>query len=406
MSTINATWVGAQAYTPPYATLAAWWDTSVLVAAPAGLQPGDVGFTFVTKQQFISPGGFSGSAAGTLLATLNWQYIPPYATISVRWAGAATYSPPAGTISASWVVAPPAVDQYLYPTSSGFSSSQVGDHVLRNAVDYLLPTGVSPFASGTPTIVLVAQGVSVGGIAPPPQTGTDSLRQLPTPTVSFWVQYVLPGGISAPSAQISTTHVVAYETRVLPLDGFGIAAGFGGVPRVEFAVREVAPPFITSSIFGTPNIAPILVIAPSGWGSSFISENHELDINLQRVLHHSGSADPTEYGNTAVRNRFEQVFPPSVVDGGVNFPVVFNLTQEMLVSPYMGTNSDPTEWPNYYPFVENKIRVVAAFGWQSSRFSLIGTLVENGARSISTDGLDATLWGGDTFIAYRIRTIA
>lgn len=92
MSTINATWVGAQAYTPPYATLAAWWDTSVFVAAPAGLQPGGVGFTFVTKQQFISPGGFSGSAAGTLLATLNWQYIPPYATISVRWAGAATKS--------------------------------------------------------------------------------------------------------------------------------------------------------------------------------------------------------------------------------------------------------------------------------------------------------------------------
>lgn len=246
MSTINATWVGAQAYTPPYATLAAWWDTSVFVAAPAGLQPGGVGFTFVTKRQFISPGGFSGSAAGTLLATLNWQYIPPYATISVRWAGAATYSPPAGTISASWVVAPPAVDQYLYPTSSGFSSSQVGDHVLRNAVDYLLPIGVSPFASGTPTIVLVAQGVSVGGIAPPPQTGPNGDRQIPSPFVDFRIRYLTPGGI-APVGFGATT----VQNWIRYLTPTGADQSGYGTAVITRGVRSLAPTGIDSALYGT-----------------------------------------------------------------------------------------------------------------------------------------------------------
>lgn len=270
----------------------------------------------------------------------------------------------------------------------------------------LYPSGWASSGIGAAYLELAAQGVLAGGIAPPPQTGPNSGRQVPDPFVDFRVRETYPSGIAAPANQLTTTHIVAFYTQFLDLASHGVDSFSSGSATVEFAVRYVQPLYISSNVFGQALIARVQLVSVSGWDSSFVSENHEFDINLQRVYHHSGASDPAGYGGLSARNAFENVYPTGWSGTALSFPVVYNHTQQLFVQPFMGTNDDPTQWPNYYPFVENRTRVLGPSGWQSSRFSLIGNEVRNSAAPLGPPGLDATIWGPTTFIAYRIRTVA
>lgn len=291
--------------------------------------------------------------------------------------------------------------QRFYP--SGFTADAYGTPAVSPGAATIYPPGANYGAVGGLTIYNYAQGASPGGIAPPPATGPNEFRQIPEPWVSFWTRTLLPTGIAAPT--FPTTHAVTYEVQFVDFAGNGLHTWSPGNARIDFAVRYIAPPFIASNIFGTHNVARIQEVLPSGWSSSFISSNHELDINLQRVLHHSGSADPAGYGVAHVRNEFEVLVPGSVPPGAPGFPIVYNFDRYIAVAPY-GNNTDPTQWPSYYPLVENKTRNLSPGGWQSSRFSVIGNLIYNNAVALEPTGLDTTLWGPDTFIAYRDRSTA
>ena len=318
--------------------------------------------------------------------------------LPVSWFGTSAYAPPSNYVQAVWTTSPDSIYAVSRTSSSVFATPSVFGTDLT-------PAGFSSSIFGTPTFLLAAQGISVGGIAPPPQTGPNGDRQIPSPWVSFRVRYLTPGGIAIPTNQIATTHVIAFDIQYIDLAGRGPNPWVTGNARVEFAVRYIEPPFIASNIFGSHNVARIQVVAPTGWESSFISENHEFDINLQRIFHHSGEADPTGYGATHIRNQFEVLRPTGWLSQNINFPIIYNLDQYLFVQPYMGTNSDPTQWPPYSPFVENKTRTLGPGGWQSSRFSVIGNIVENTAALLLPPGLDATIWGPDTFIAHRVRYV-
>ena len=321
-----------------------------------------------------------------------------------------------GAAGFSQSVAPDGFGEALFGTSElvpgsakvaaiGVSFQAFGSPVIQNWIRYLTPSGFIATQWGTATLQNRNIWTYPGGIAPPPQTGPNGDRQIPSPWVSFWTRYLAPGGIAVPTNQIATTHVIAFDVQFIDLAGRGPNPWVTGNARVEYAVRYIEPPFIASNIFGSHNVARIQVVAPTGWESSFISENHEFDINLQRVFHHSGEADPTGYGAMHVRNQFEVLRPTGWLSQNINFPVIYNLDQYLFVQPYMGTNSDPTQWPNFYPFVENKTRTLGPGGWQSSRFSVIGNIVENAAAPLLPTGLDATLWGPEAFIAHRIRYV-
>ena len=88
----------------------------------------------------------------------------------------------------------------------------------RGAGNAIVATGWSATAFGTPAI---AQGISVGGVAPPPQTGPDGDRQIPSPFVDFRIRYLTPGGIAIPTSQIATTHVIAFDIQFIDLAGRG-----------------------------------------------------------------------------------------------------------------------------------------------------------------------------------------
>lgn len=305
---------------------------------------------------------------------------------------------------------------YGLPSVVGNDSFVVSDATLGEQGGYgtallyrtLPATGWVSAVVAPPTVINVAQGAFPGGIAPPPQTGAQQNRQIPTPWVSFLTRTL---GLSSPSRGIApptfpTSHVIAFDTQFIDLAGRGPNPWVTGTLRIEFSQRTVSPLSIQSNIFGAHNVARIQVAAPSGWESSFLSENHELDINLQRVFVATGAADQAAYGATSIRNQFEVLAPASWASTTVAFPIAYNVDQYVAVAPYMGTNSDPTLWPPFAPFVENENRRLGASGWQSSRFSIIGNVIENTAAPLLPDGLDATLWGPETFIAYRIREVA
>lgn len=353
-------------------------------------------------------GGYNPPPAVNVI--LNWldepYSVPPATNVILEFGALGSGRILGATLFDQLEFGTPTLAQPLGARPDGIASTAVfGSHNVSLFVDNLRPTGWNSQAFGTPVLTQVAQGISVGGIAPPPQTGPNGERQIPDPFVAFRIRYLTPGGIAVPTNQIANTHVVAFDIQFIDLAGRGPNPWVTGNARIEYAVRYIEPPFIASNIFGSHNVARIQVVAPSGWESSFISENHEFDINLQRIIVPTGEADPAGYGVTHVRNQFEVLRPTGWSSQNINFPIVYNLDQYVFVQPYMGTNSDPTQWPPYSPFVENKTRVLGPGGWQSSRFSVIGNIVENTAAPLLPPGLDATLWGPETFIAHRIRYV-
>lgn len=288
---------------------------------------------------------------------------------------------------------------------AGIAPPGLGVHRVGNWHQRPNIQGWTSSAYGRPTVINAAHGVFVGGIAHPPQSGPDTKRQLPSPFVADRIRYTKPSGIPAPSAAISTKHILTYEVQFLDLAARGIPPGPFGVPKHELGNRTVYPTTSLFTVFGRPNLARIQAIEPLGWSSADVAFGLRLDINLQRLLHHSGAADPAGYGETTLRNQFENVDPRSWLSDEFNFPVVFNFDQHLLVQPYAGTNSDPTQWPNYSPFVENKKRYLGPGGFMSSRFSAIGNWIWNKAAPISPEGVYGTEWGADTSVTFRIRKL-
>ena len=209
-----------------------------------------------------------------------------------------------------------------------------------------------------------------------------------TPQVStkHWISYrtrrVTPKAIEPPSKAVPSP-VLTHEVQYADVAGRGISAFASGKPRIDFAIRGIEVPFIYSTVFGRHVVATEQVIAPEGWESSEFSENAELDINLQRVFHHSGEQDTAGYGELRIRTAHLDIFPEGWYDTQFNFPVVENFTQYVVVPP----QDDPNEFPNYYPFVENARRTIGPHGWLSSRFSAIGHWVWNKAVPLLPDGI-------------------
>lgn len=393
---VDGDWSGAPAYTPTDTVRDALWtypaSDSTIYFATVGEATEFGSPAFVYNQSVGVSGFYDGQVAEPSVEEVFFQ--------DASWVGSSVYHPEHLLLFGWWAGIPSGTHFTL-----GWESSRIGVLSVRNDTGYVYTSGELHFVAGTATVLNVSAQLLPGGIAPPPQTGPNGDRQIPSPFIDFRIRYLTPGGIAVPTNQIATTHVIAFDIQYIDLAGRGPNPWVTGTPRIEYAVRYIEPPFIASNIFGSHNVARIQVVAPAGWGSSFISENHEFDINLQRVFHHSGEADPTGYGATHVRNQFEVLRPTGWLSQNINFPIIYNLDQYLFVQPYMGTNSDPTQWPPYSPFVENKTRTLGPGGWQSSRFSVIGNSVENTAVPLLPTGLDATIWGPETFIAHRIRYV-
>lgn len=245
-----------------------------------------------------------------------------------------------------------------------------------------------------------------GGIAPPSQSAPNNGdRQIPNPWISYRVRS-LTGAGNINTHAVPNTHIVTQWIQYVDLAARGIAPGLVGTGgNIQFRHREIFPTFILGPYWGVTTVKRRIFVEPVGWDSSFISENAELLINTRRVYYYTGEADQAEYGNATIFNWRQDInlHNNGWYDTQWNFPVVYNLKREIVVAPF-AENVNPDQWPNYFPFVDNKDRVLGAFGHISSRVG-VSTWIRNNAAPVLPEGTDMTLWGAGTFIAHRNRTV-
>lgn len=245
--------------------------------------------------------------------------------------------------------------------------------------------------------------ILTGGIAPNPQTGPNSAREVPSPIVDYRNKYVAPTGISVPAGQIPT-HYVADYYQFIDTSGRGAGPETIGTAFVAYKIRTLFPNFIVSDSYGTPLVGRTTYVYPSGFGGEAIPITHLAEDYSNRVATHSGSADPAGYGVAGVRNARLFVYPNTSAWGGsqVNFPILYNRTQLLLVRQFQDTDAEVAKYG--VPLVENRNRAVYTFGHKDSRFSYYAANVYNNAEAIVPVGLDAALFGS-TLIAHRIRNV-
>lgn len=457
---LDVSWVGSASYAPPVTIVGGDWREGFASVYPAGFRSSEVGTQFVTKQQFVDPFGWVAAVYGTALGTLNWQYIPPYAAIDVSWVGAFSYTPPVSPLTATWIVGPPSDDISVYGT--GFESSVFGEHLTWRP-QFVSPDGLdtarfgwaaafrkgeyppshgnlhadwlgSPLYAphegwafalwkvlpegavwvygldhsrfGSTSLTLNAQSASAGGIAPPSQTApANDNRQLPNPWISYRVRQ-LTGAGNINTFALPNTHNISQWIQYVDLAARGIApSGVGEGGNIQYRHRTIYPTFILGPYWGVTAVKRRIFVEPAGWDSAFVSQNAELLINTRRLYYYTGEADQAEYGNATVFNWRQDInlHNNGWYDTQWNFPVVYNLKREIVVAPF-AENVNPDQWPKYFPFVDNKDRVLGAFGHQSSRVG-ISSWIRNNAAPVLPEGTDMALWGAGTFIAHRNRTV-
>lgn len=245
--------------------------------------------------------------------------------------------------------------------------------------------------------------ILTGGIAPNPQTGPNSAREVPSPIVDYRNKYVAPTGISVPAGQIPT-HYVADYYQFIDTSGRGAGPETIGTAFVAYKIRTLFPNFIVSDSYGTPLVGRTTYVYPSGFGGEAIPITHLAEDYSNRVATHSGSADPAGYGVAGVRNARLFVYPNTSAWGGsqVNFPILYNKKQVLLVRQFQDTDAEVAEYG--LATIENRNRTLHTFGHSDSRFSYYAADVYNKAMAVAPPGLDATLFG-TTLVAHRIRTV-
>lgn len=283
-------------------------------------------------------------------------------------------------------------------------SGGVGDVEVTFRVRYLSPPGLDATLFGTAIVQDAVLYARPGGIPPLNNLGPIGGWRIPSPTIDFRTKLVVvtnPPGAGGVSDQTTVTHFVQW----VDLAGSGTDGANLPEPVVDFRYRTVFPTFVASLEWGTAFVHRTTFVSPTGWESSTVPENSELLINTRRVYYYTGEADPAKYGVATIFNWVQNINLDrnGWYDTQWSFPVVYNLKQEIVVAPF-AENVNPDQWPKYLPLVENKNRVLGAFGHQSSRVSIAGW-IHNAADPIYPVGTDMTLWGAGTFIAHRIRTV-
>jgi hypothetical protein len=319
-------------------------------------------------------------------------YTPPTQPVALNLAEDNTVIP---TGIAPEPVGTPALIFRQFIAVAGIPTSGVGEPAVSNATLFL--DGIAPGSTGTPTIYLNARLLVPGGIAHPPQTGTNSARQLPSPRIAYRTQILEPTGRAPPFIFAPT---VTHEYQYLALTG--IPPKTVGSAVVTHLVRYIEPPSIISYAFGTASLVRAEIL-PSGWASSIVPSAHSIRTNEQRVQQSGVVIDPAGYGVLEVHNVLTRVYPEGIAPATFVPPIVHNLRQYVLTPTY-ADNSSPTTWPIYSPIVRNRNQELPTTGFISSRFHPTGTWIHNAAEPIAPLGLDATQWGV-TDVAHFHRSI-
>ena len=294
---------------------------------------------------------------------------------------------------------------YLVQVDGWENDSAVGGPTIAEGERRLEAFGFDATEWGDATIQDRYIYVDAPGIAPPPDSGPASERQVPSPVVDFRTRNITEVGDIEPEP-ISEDHSLTHWVQSVDIAGLGYFDEQIGDTVIDYGTRELYPFPIVGPSWGANIIYRKVVVEPTGWVSDEFSDNAELLINTRRVYHHSGVADPAGYGTASFMNWTQRADLHNFgwVSTFVEFPIIYNSTREIAVGPF-ADNLPPDTWTNYAPYVDNQWRVVTTFGHQSSRFG-ISTLIYNNAVPVFAGGDEFTVWGAETFISHRHRTVA
>ena len=345
---VDASWVGAAAYTTPINPHAAWWGTT---DNGAGIRR-------------LSPHGWGSYAVQPAKLFHGWEYVPPFRDLDGHWSGAAAYTSPDTVVSAGWVRAAGGA-QYLVGVSAD-DTSTFGEPQVSN--DRELPLdGWDSFAGGDALVeqVFLCDGSWLGAALYVPQgpvlvhgwwagvlAGTvfpvgvrgwsfgtlsivnksaqvrppsiDSALELGAATVWNWRQYANVGGLNAnafgvayvqggvkfvtpPGLQsfASGDHTVINTTANRTLVPAGIAQPIVLIGGVNYQIPPpmVSPRFLRpGGIYGTATGTPRVQFPPQpkGWLSSAFGY---ATVEYKTRVARPGGIDALAVGFPVVRDR-------------------------------------------------------------------------------------------------------
>jgi len=379
---------------------------SVVNAAQAvyltSIDPGSFGATVIRLQtQWITPRGFEFEQASLPFVTRPGQYIPQRPQpITLDFGYGTRENYPGGSVILEF--APP--NAYLTIRYVGLGDLSKYGAATVTQPQVLDVSGINNSAFGTATVYNTTTFVLPGGITPNPQTGTNSLREAPSPTIDLRTKYALPTSIAPPVTPFGTHYVAGYF-QFIDQAGRGSGPETFGTALAAYKIRTLYPSFIVSDSYGTPLVGRARNVYPTGFGGGTIPITHTVEDYSNRIAPHTGSADPVSYGVAGVRNAKLFVYPNTSawIGSQVNFPVPYNLRQVLTVQQFQGTDADTAKYGQLT--ITNRNRQLTTFGHQDSRFSYYAADIANAARAITPDGLDATLFGA-SLVAYRIRYVS
>jgi hypothetical protein len=391
---LNASWVGAEPYTPPSLTITATWAGDTFLS-PLGIEPPEnqVGAPTIIQQQFAAPAGWDSSAFGPLYVLLTGQYAPPIWTIDASWVGALPYIAPDNVVDARWTLPSP----NLNISPIGFETEAYGVATVFNSGQ-----GIGPNVSLGDQFTNGTAKVTVTQIRP--ITGFESLV-FGTTWVSNWVRRIPPAGMLT---SLYGAPQVSHQQRTINLVSRGIASEVYGTTRIDLGDRTIYPQWFVTMVFGTPTMGYTLTAAPPGWrqdefGTAFVHDN--------RQFIDGASAGAGAIGQHGIYQLNRQVFPVGIWEAdeykfGLVGPV-YNLRQ------YVTAAYVETQW--YLPngvvsadahIYNRNLTLDLRNNGIAPLFQQIPVThqVRNGAQGLPTQGFDASLFG-QHLVAYRIREI-
>ena len=444
---VDASWVGAAAYTTPINPHAAWWGTT----------DNGVGI------RRLSPHGWGSHAVQPAKLFHGWEYVPPFRDLDGHWSGAAAYTSPDTVVSAGWVRAAGGA-QYLVGVSAddtstfgepqvsndrelpldGWDSFAGGDALVEQVflcdgswlgaalyvppgpeivhgwwsgalAGAVFPIGVRGWSFGTLSIINKAAQVR------PPSI--DSALELGAATVWNWRQYANVDGLNAnafgvayvqggvkfvtpPGLQsfASGGHAVINTTANRTLVPAGIAPPIVLIGGVNYQIPPptVSPRFLRpSGIYGTKAGIPRVQFPPQplGWlASAFGYPVVEYKTKIVQPTGIAGYGESFPRVADRARKVFHSASAVTTVFGDVqvrakNFRVSVPGLLSLEMSPW-------TE-------VRNTRRILTVTGISAPSVGT-GTNAQNKTPSIAPPGFETLQFGrlGYMVVGWRVRSVA
>ena len=396
----NASWVEADIYNNPAASIVATWSQVTFLSA---LGFDDLSFPdpLLTQQQFIKPSGIYQPKIGVPFSLLDYQYPQPVWVLDANWVGKQAYIQPLFNADGLWTL--PSESKNL-PLTGWLSSTVSNSAYIKSSLDRIFTAGFSSQQLGFANLRNGAVQIGVKGIAPPvinkpliynlkqfaPLQGKDQ-SSYGIAYIQGGVKYLLPRPYDASAYGKAALLNTTANQQLLPK----------GIERTAVVPAPIVSPHmiyaggIYSTLFGSIKVVPTPVLRHKG-------------------VNHMVGGTPTVWYHTRElgANGFESY------DTG--YPKVFDPTQYFSPSPtlrssvfgdvrirnnnsYLRAPSIDSQAISEWATVEARDKQLYAKSFVAQAFG--NQLIKNKSPSIFFNGLPAPIFYNQA-IGYRIRAVA